>query len=415
MKNLLKIALLAITTFLFTNNTYAQNLMASNGGTYYICIGETYTVQVTPPVAYYIYDGAEWQLDGTSCSNTTPFSMYGYTISSFYSDALPYCTSNATSEDYAVITATSTNSVIVSIVTTECSDEGGGSITFVLIPYVTSIVGPTGICDTTAETYTAAINGGLHPTFTWTLPPFLSGSSSTDVITVTGAATTLAYGNITVTDNGCPSGSASNSATLNVNNVPHAPTSAPGALNYQQHGRSCWWDAYVPSVTNATQYQWSWDSTFATANIFATTGYPVTTNGPFLLDTHTYTFFVRGINECGNGPYSKYIKETPEAPQGCLHRPIDIDTDQNSMPNGYKVYPNPAGNWLTVEYLKPANNAALSFNMYDMLGQKVASWNLQTSENRVSENTSLLPAGLYLYEIVSNNALLARGKIIIQR
>lgn len=417
MKNLIKFAFVAITLLLFCNSSYAQ-ITITDGSNYYVCQGEAYTFEVSQTAVSVHYD-TNWRFDNVyQCSGTPPCIMAdGVTLNTFYVTTTYNCNHPTDNNFYGVnVTLNTPSPVKVRIQEISCPTTTE-FVTFTITPYVTSITGETGICNTGSVTYTATVNGGLVPTnYSWTLPSFLSGSSSTDQISVSGSATALVYGNITVTDNGCPAGSASNTGTLNVYNVPAAPTQAPGGtLTYQQHGRSCWWDAYVPSVSNAAQYQWSFDSTFAT---FITTDNPVTTTGPFLNDNYTYTVYVRGINACGDGPYSKYIKKTPPAPTGCLHHPIDGDTSQSggaAVYSAYKVYPNPAGNYLTVEYLQPSDNTPLSFTMYDMLGQRVAGWNLKASDYRVSENISSLPAGIYLYEITSMNAPVAHGKLMIER
>ena len=82
---------------------------------------------------------------------------------------------------------------------------------------------------------------------------------------------------------------------------------------------------------------------------------------------------------------------------------------------GYKLYPTPANNQLVVEYPSGDNLSNQMLDIYDMLGKKVASYQLPANDDKLTLNVANIPAGLYLYTITSGDSIQQRGKIMIQR
>jgi|SRR6185312_185500 len=418
MKNITRIVFTTMLLLLFYSSSNGQGTI-TNGATYYVCQGSSYAFffPVTGPKVSNPY---YWKFDSNiyACSIPPCTFSNGVTVNYFYKTTIYSCPEDTASDYYGFNATFNTAFPIKMTVAVVNCPSSGGVVTFTIIPYVSKIAGDTGICGTGPGTYTVTVNGDLTVTnYAWTLPPFLSGTSGTNIISASGSASILSYGTVSVIGNGCPYGSPSNYASLYVYDVPSAPSSAPGGnIYYTQYGRSCWWNGYVPSVTNAAEYQWCFDSTFSPT--YTVTSTPTTTTGPFLLDTHTYTVYVRGANKCGPGPFTQYIKETPEAPAGCIHQPTEREAKQGQALaafTDYKVYPNPAANRLMIEYPGSLPTSVLTFRIYNMLGQKMANCDLPASENIISQNVSFLSPGVYIYEIASGKGILVRGKLMIQR
>ncbi|MBL8092329.1 MAG: T9SS type A sorting domain-containing protein [Anaerolineales bacterium] len=73
------------------------------------------------------------------------------------------------------------------------------------------------------------------------------------------------------------------------------------------------------------------------------------------------------------------------------------------------MYPNPAGDELTVEY-DGADQAV--FELYDMLGRPLVS--VKLSDNHQIIHTAQLSKGMYYASIRSNGRLVQVGKVVIQ-
>jgi hypothetical protein len=320
-----------------------------------------------------------------------------------------------------------TDEVSLCFTSTNCCDyqasvnayDGNGdqwNFTANFYAYTTSINGTADFCETSNETYTCVtdVPGVGANDYTWyPIPSFLSGSSTTDVLSTT--TTNSGSGDITVTVSGapgCPSGSASNTATLPLNSYSTTTLNAPGGtLEYELESGTCYYNANVPAVTGAEYYQWGKNSSFSSLWCSNTPG-PTSTCAPFYSQT-SYTLYVRAINACGNGNYSTYTKETPKAPGNCP-QVILAGIIQNEESSAYKVYPNPANSELTIEY-PVADNSELNLSIYDMLGQKVISRKLPSADGIDVENITSLLGGIYVFTIISGSEIVSRGKIIIQR
>ncbi|HTB07152.1 MAG TPA: T9SS type A sorting domain-containing protein [Bacteroidia bacterium] len=416
-KQILRNASMAFGIFILCNNGHAA-VIVSNGYTYYMCAGSTVTFECDAPSGDFIaangsgYSTA-WSWGGTACSQI-PQTINGYTISSF--SAISACSSANYTAYQATVTPNVTNSMSVTVSFLNCSSgTSDGSITFTIVPYYTSISGTTDFCHTSNETYTCTttVPGVGANGYTWSIPSFLSGTSTTNTDATTTTGTGSGTISVTVSSSGCPTGSASMTNSLALNSYP-SPGTPGGTLVYQEEGNTCYYNANIPSVTGAEYYQWSPNSSFSTFYCAETTS-PTTTGSPFYEDTH-YDIYVRVLNSCGTGTYHEYMGTTPTK-DGCIQIREDKADDRKSVleQTVYKVYPNPASSKLTIEYPVSSDNSELTLSVYDMLGQKVVTWNLPASTNIMTEDTSGFPVGLYVYVISSGNEILERGKILIQR
>lgn len=83
----------------------------------------------------------------------------------------------------------------------------------------------------------------------------------------------------------------------------------------------------------------------------------------------------------------------------CITGSVTTGTDEMSDSNGLKVYPNPAGNQITVSYWQSSGKAEIE--LHDILGQMVLKSEII---NRTSEiDISALPGGLYILTVKGLN------------
>lgn len=423
-KQIIKISCIAFVQLLLGNNLYAQ-VPVSNGGTYYVCCGSTTTFEIDPGYGYYVCNDTNWHWLNVANTCKSPYgcTFGGYTINNISTQTTTGC--GDASYNLAELTAPSyVTAMIVSVLVETCGTCTGYDhwITFTIEPYSTTIAGATNVCASSpvAETYTVTTNVPSPTNYSWsepscwTLGTCNNGSAcTTNTYTVTGACSPSNM-QVTVTS-GCPSSNTSNIGTLSVASYSGVPPTPSGTLNYQEYNSSCYYNADIPSVTGAEDYIWSKNTSFTSFYCGNTTS-PTTTGGPYYEGT-AYTTYVKCSNTCGtSSSYGTYSKTTPTK-SGCIqirHNKFDgQESDLGSVV--YKIYPNPATSILTIEYPTYYDNNELTFSMFDMLGRKVATWNLPASQNVVSEETNGFPTGLYLYVISSGDEILERGKLMIQR
>jgi len=84
---------------------------------------------------------------------------------------------------------------------------------------------------------------------------------------------------------------------------------------------------------------------------------------------------------------------------------------QNNIENGIRVYPNPANNEITIEFVNYDNLQNAELQIYDLLGSLIFSRKL--TENVTHISVAELQSGLYFYNIVVNNNCIAKEKLVI--
>ena len=95
-----------------------------------------------------------------------------------------------------------------------------------------------------------------------------------------------------------------------------------------------------------------------------------------------------------------------------LYKPLQDKPLQGGQGGVFKIYPNPAQDYLLVENHSPEQSA--TFVLYDLLGRRVLEQKLAATKNTIS--TEHLPSGVYLYHILNpKNQMLTYGKISIVR
>ena len=368
---------------------------AITGGTYYLCQGATYTITVTPAnfTDTHICSHSEF-----SYSNNNNYTIVGY-------PAL---------KQIVISTSGLINVTVTVPFHNGCPATHTTDVVFTLISSTTSMSGLPLVCGTTPTNYVykATTNTGAT-LLTWTNPVgFMSKVSSaadSAVYSTTGAGS----GTIRVTGNGCPLGSASNDATISITCNTAGPAE-PTVNNFSYSPMNCAGD--VANITlNPTAGAWAyvWSSSNPEFQIQGGMVTASPSNSVYLNSYNTSgAITVYATNGCLSPARTMAINTNSES--YCLSHHMDKPTTESTSEIAdYKMYPNPANNQLTIEY--PSSGASNQIlTIYDMIGKKVASWELPASDNKISLNVSTLPAGLSVYTISTGDNILERGKIMIQ-
>jgi len=77
------------------------------------------------------------------------------------------------------------------------------------------------------------------------------------------------------------------------------------------------------------------------------------------------------------------------------------------------VYPNPASNFINIDYSLKSNNENSYVKIINLLGSVVKTEPLNSSQNKVRINTSDLTNGIYFYSIIVNGKVYKTKKLII--
>jgi hypothetical protein len=83
----------------------------------------------------------------------------------------------------------------------------------------------------------------------------------------------------------------------------------------------------------------------------------------------------------------------------------------NEKQTKLSIYPNPAETFTNLEYKTNSDNS--SFDIYNIIGEKVKSVKLKGKEGNIRINTSDLPAGTYIGTMVESGIKTKSIKLII--
>jgi hypothetical protein len=405
MKNLkrkITMACMAFVTLVLCENSNAQTHIAiTQGADYYLCAGTTYIIDINVPSGYCVTP-SDWYYGGNQMGNSPPYyvnnlEITGWSNSNYWNTIVCQGGSDATTS----LTVYYYDPIL-------CHLGNQYYVTCTLHTYYAGISGVPMRCESNSPFTFSAVTNVPSPTYSWTnTASCWTATGGTTSANVTYSTTSTCNGvlGLVVGGDGCPNNSGTTiSETVGDGSLNETQT---GLIGWSRAGISCQFDASVATVPGATSYQWSQDG----STVFATTSGPKTTGGDFDYST-LYHIWVRVLDACSSsyGPWSaEHSQTTPGKPPGCAQEAI------KPMEEGYKVYPNPASNQLTIEYPAVSDNSALSLSIYDMLGHKMASWNLPSTETTATENISALPTGMYLYIINSGDNIVMRGKVMVQK
>jgi hypothetical protein len=295
------------------------------------------------------------------------------------------------------------------------------------------------VCQGSSQTYSiTAVTGATS--YTWTLATGWTGTSTTNSITVTTGATS---GNVSVTaTNACGTSSAGSLAVTVSSSVPAQPGTITGSTAVCQGSSQTY---SIAAVTGASSYIWTlpsgWAGTSTTTSITATSGsgtgnisvnannvcglsqariLAVTANlkpatpvinqnvneliSDALLGNQWYSSLGSLVGATGqtykpleSGNYYVIV-----ALNGCSSDPSNVISfiptgmDKQNEFKSLKIYPNPVGDELTIEY--PGNNKDIDFSILNSSGQTVFKGKVA---EKASVNTSGLSSGVYMIRFSS--------------
>ena len=242
---------------------------------------------------------------------STPSSITGPTQICGLTNATYTCTAmtGATSYNWVLpagLTGTSTTNSITVAVNTTLFTGGNVSVQAVnscgssalktlaiskILPASASISGPSNICGLTTATYTATAVSGAS-SYAWILPAGLTGTSTTNTITVSVNASSFTSGNISVQAlNACGSGA---TKTYTLTKTPSAPTTLSGPSAAVCAGST---QTYTcTAMANATAYNWTVPSGAVINSGQGTTSVSVSFPSTFTSGTVSVT----ANSSCGN-------------------------------------------------------------------------------------------------------------------
>jgi hypothetical protein len=190
-----------------------------------------------------------------TCGITTgTYTCAASTGATLYNWALPAGitgTSTTTTIATAINNTTFTSGNISVTASNTCGTSAAKTLAVSKVPFVpASISGPTITCGLTTATYTAATGSNVS-SYTWTLPAGITGTSTTNVITVSIDNSVFVSGSITAKANNACGSSAAKSLTLS--KAPFTPTSITGPAQICGLTTATY---TCTAMTGATSYNW---------------------------------------------------------------------------------------------------------------------------------------------------------------
>ena len=91
------------------------------------------------------------------------------------------------------------------------------------------------------------------------------------------------------------------------------------------------------------------------------------------------------------------------------HPNNDVITENNSI----RVYPNPAKDYLTIEFFTTNDNKQLVLEIYNAMGVIINSKIINGNNNLTNISLKNIPSGCYNYKIKNNNEVIKNGKLVI--
>ena len=85
--------------------------------------------------------------------------------------------------------------------------------------------------------------------------------------------------------------------------------------------------------------------------------------------------------------------------------------NKNSASDKINIYPNPARNNLVIEY--DLSEEVSNFVISTIIGSEVVAERLSGLAGRHAIDVSTLPAGVYLYKVISDDSIISSGKLVI--
>lgn len=78
------------------------------------------------------------------------------------------------------------------------------------------------------------------------------------------------------------------------------------------------------------------------------------------------------------------------------------------------IYPNPANDFATIDYIVTGNVNDVSMSFYNLLGNEVANFELDKNERKLKVPTTNWDSGVYLYQLVIDGKKVATKKLLVR-
>lgn len=78
------------------------------------------------------------------------------------------------------------------------------------------------------------------------------------------------------------------------------------------------------------------------------------------------------------------------------------------------IYPNPASEYVEVDYSMSAGLRDAKLIFYNVLGSQMAEYNLNRNDRKLRVNTSEMPTGLYFYQLALDGKKVATKKMLVR-
>lgn len=78
------------------------------------------------------------------------------------------------------------------------------------------------------------------------------------------------------------------------------------------------------------------------------------------------------------------------------------------------IYPNPANDIATIDYVITGNVNEASMSFYNLLGHEVAAYELDKNEHKLRVQTTNWDSGIYLYQLVVDGKKLVTKKLLVR-
>ena len=181
-----------------------------------------------------------------TCAASTGATQYNWTLPAGFSG-----TSTTTSIATTINNTTFTSGNISVRASNTCGTSAARTLAVSKVPFTpATITGPTLTCGLTSATYTASTGSNVS-SYTWTLPAGITGTSTTNTITVSINNTVFASGSISVkANNSCGSSAAK---TLALSRTPSSPTAITGPTQLCGLTTATY---TCTAMTGATSYNW---------------------------------------------------------------------------------------------------------------------------------------------------------------
>ena len=269
------------------------------------------------------------------------------------------------------------------------------------------ISGPAKVCrNQSGFVYTVSPVSGAT-SYTWTLPTGLTGSSTTNSISVS-ANSTFCTGVISVVaNNNCGSGTKANICVGVITSLPSTPACIIGST------KICPSNTYTytaSSVSNATEYIWSTSGTGLT--IVSGQGsrtVTITSSGSFT----SGKIMVRAKNCFGLSCSTRSISISKQR-TGCVTSKGNFE-ENNEIPYTLNVYPNPSNNFINVDF-RCEDVEKVTFLINDANGKNKMKFEqtYQAGKQLKLINVSKLAKGVYFIQILKNGQLESSKTFVVQ-